>query len=513
MSKFGYLNQNNPLIIGQHEAQEMLNCRLDRGYLEFGSFPVEETNGRYLILPNQKEVKIDADFYNSGYVKWRKKGSSDAWVRLGIKTPGEVSTPIPNIIVDVITPLSAYPFAPEVGKHFYAITLYDPDTFEESPAVFKEIEYTEADAAADKRIGFTDFVDLTSVYGSTRPNLEWRFYRMPFGGEEYLLSMTQEACTTFSVGFKIFDPTTVENLGAICTTLDLVDKPLDATSLTIAFYSEKLWIATIVPPVVAGGKYTGLLYYSKTSSWHEFPATFFFSFPDRVIGLTPYGETLLIQTEGKSYVLYGNNEDNFILRPVDYDFTGMAQNSGRAANGLAYTLAAKKTEDSYYQGTGILAFNGRSVVDISAKVFKTLPQYLYVGSQCAKNAMLENRFYVFEFWQKTESTWHSPKKLIYDTYLEGFCLANDYQATFVYRTKEFKAADKNVQFYKRLFVRGKGEFTVELLGDGQLITLLNYNLSSLDTVYFNVKPNRYVTFSIRFTGNQGAEIHDWGIDE
>ena len=519
MNKFGYLNQNNPINIGGNEAQEMVNCRLDRGYLEFGSFPIDSnkpTPGRYLVLPNQREVKIDADFYNSGYVKWRKQGSSDAWSRIGIKTPGaDPAVVVPNVIVDTVSNPGAIPFKPEVGRHFYAITLYDPDTFEESPAVLDDVEYTAADETADKRILFAGFDDLTSIYGATRPNLVWRFYRMPINGDEYLLTTTQAACTTFSVGYKLPDSTTDDVLGQMCNTLTLVDIPLDSLSMSIEFYADKLWIAASVAPGVTGGKYTGILYYSKSGAWNEFAATSFFSFPDRIVGITPCNETLVIQTEGRSYVLYGDTDESFILKPIDYEFPGLAHNSGRAINGLGYFLAARKdpNDTTINQGIGILAFNGRSVVDISQNIYKELPKYLFYGSRAARNAVTENRFYVVELTEKTGSTWHSPTKIVYDSFMQGFCLARDYLTTFTYRTKEFRADGKPVQFYKRLFVRGKGEFTVELLGDGELVTILNYNLAALETVYFNVKPYRYETLSIRFTGKSGAEIHDWGIND
>ena len=515
MSKFGYLNQNNPIFIGQNEAQEMVNCRIDKGILEFGSFPIDSANptpGRYLVLPNQREVKIDESFYNSGYVRWRKQGSSDAWSRIGIQKPGvNPAVVVPNVIVDTVGLVA---FKPEVGRHFYAITLYDPDTYEESPAVLDEVEYTEADSTADKRILFAGFADLSTVYPS-RPNLEWRFYRMPFGGEEYLLSMTWAACTTFSAEFKLPDAITNENLGSMCNTLELVDAPLEALSMSIELYADKLWIAAAVAPAVPGGKHTGILYYSRTGVWNGFEAAGFFAFPDRIVGITPCNETLVVQTEGKSYVIYGDDKSNFIRKPIDYEFPGLAHNSGRAINGLGYFLAARKdpNDPTINQALGILAFNSRNVTDVSAKISKELPKYLFIGSRAAKNAVMDNRFYIVEVTEKTGSTWHSPTKIVYDTFEKGFCLGRDYLTTFTYRTKEFKAESKAVQFYKRLFVRGKGEFTVELLGDGQLITLLNYNLANLDTVHFNVKPNRYTTFSIRFSGKQGTEIHDWGIDD
>jgi hypothetical protein len=84
---------------------------------------------------------------------------------------------------------------------------------------------------------------------------------------------------------------------------------------------------------------------------------------------------------------------------------------------------------------------------------------------------------------------------------------------FKWRSKEFHVDGRydGIQFHKRLFVRGKGKFTVELLGDGQLVTIYGFNLASVATEFFQVKSTRYTTFSIRFVGEKGAQIHDWGV--
>ena len=101
--------------------------------------------------------------------------------------------------------------------------------------------------------------------------------------------------------------------------------------------------------------------------------------------------------------------------------------------------------------------------------------------------------------------------VVYDAVLRGF-YTYDSIPLFKWRSKEFHVDGRydGVQFNKRLYVRGKGKFTVELLGDGQLVTVYGFDLAAVATEFFTVKSTRYTTFSLRFVGEQGAQIHDWG---
>lgn len=60
MSKsFGYLNEGNPLTIRDNEAQEMVNCAVERGWIEYKDYPVP--TGLYDCVPN-REVKLPDDY-------------------------------------------------------------------------------------------------------------------------------------------------------------------------------------------------------------------------------------------------------------------------------------------------------------------------------------------------------------------------------------------------------------------------------------------------------------------
>lgn len=52
---FGYLNEGNPLTIRDNEAQEMVNCAIERGWIEYKEYPV--SNVLYDCVPN-REVKL-----------------------------------------------------------------------------------------------------------------------------------------------------------------------------------------------------------------------------------------------------------------------------------------------------------------------------------------------------------------------------------------------------------------------------------------------------------------------
>lgn len=65
---FGYLNQNNPMTIGDTEAQEMINCSIEHGWIEYRQYPVFDSKdicvpNRMAKLPNKAELKINATEY------------------------------------------------------------------------------------------------------------------------------------------------------------------------------------------------------------------------------------------------------------------------------------------------------------------------------------------------------------------------------------------------------------------------------------------------------------------
>lgn len=158
MTKFGYLNEGNPFSIGESESQEMANCRIERGFIEYSDFQIpqglyDSTPGRSVTLPNGKEVVVDVtnslfgDHSYAGRGRVMIKKPTGAFERLGIKQP-EVyqglssydpigdGTDYSNAIGSVTT---------QAGKYTYNITLkqagspldYDADF------VFRYVELNE----------------------------------------------------------------------------------------------------------------------------------------------------------------------------------------------------------------------------------------------------------------------------------------------------------------------------------------------------------------------------------
>ncbi len=134
MAGFGYLNEGNPFNIGDTESQEMYNCRIERGFIEYSEFEVpqglyDSTPGRSVTLPNGKEVVIDvtgalaADQSYAGRGTLRVK-NGETFSRFGIAQPGVYSglstyrpvynTDYKNITGSILT---------QSGKYTYTIQL------------------------------------------------------------------------------------------------------------------------------------------------------------------------------------------------------------------------------------------------------------------------------------------------------------------------------------------------------------------------------------------------------
>jgi hypothetical protein len=66
-----------------------------------------------------------------------------------------------------------------------------------------------------------------------------------------------------------------------------------------------------------------------------------------------------------------------------------------------------------------------------------------------------------------------------------------------------------------MFVRGLGNFTVELYGDGVKIDEIAFNISGTQprTEDFTVPPFRCNYFSYRFIGQANAKIYEFGRKE
>lgn len=134
MAGFGYLNEGNPFAIGDTESQEMYNCRVERGFIQYSEFEVpqglyDSTPGRSVTLPNGKEIVVDitgalpAEQNYAGKGRLRVK-SGETFSRLGIAQPGVYSglsiyqplydTDYKNVTGSILT---------QSGKYTYTIQL------------------------------------------------------------------------------------------------------------------------------------------------------------------------------------------------------------------------------------------------------------------------------------------------------------------------------------------------------------------------------------------------------
>lgn len=134
MAGFGYLNEGNPFTIGDTESQEMYNCRVERGFIQYSEFEVpqglyDSTPGRSVTLPNGKEVVVDVtdalpvDENYAGRGRLRVK-SGETFSRFGIAQPGVYSglsiyqpvynTDYKNVTGGILT---------QSGKYTYTIQL------------------------------------------------------------------------------------------------------------------------------------------------------------------------------------------------------------------------------------------------------------------------------------------------------------------------------------------------------------------------------------------------------
>lgn len=108
MSKsFGYLNEGNPLTIRDNEAQIMVNCAVERGWIEYKAYPVP--TGLYDCVPNREVtlpddygtllriVNDDNSYAKNGHVRMIRKYDNAA-VRFGIDMPSSFHPSVAYVV-------------------------------------------------------------------------------------------------------------------------------------------------------------------------------------------------------------------------------------------------------------------------------------------------------------------------------------------------------------------------------------------------------------------------------
>ncbi len=526
---FGYLNLGNPKRIGDTEAQEMKNCRIDQGYLEYATFETNQLNCRSVLLPNGKTVTQG----DNEWPKWASAGSTPA--KFGIDKPDSIvndpnnpSTIISRLPTVAAAAYGSQPYA--AGSYTYGVTLYDPATGEESmPALIPLV------IGANEVAEFTDFPAVNDIFPG-RSGLQWLIYRMPLGGSELLLVNHATVISANAVYAGPYQDTIEDyNLGQICDSEDNGVEALRSNGTSIIFFNDMLFI---------GG--SNRIRFSKQGKWWAFPPENELNMPTRgsswaFRGFAIINETLVMFGDAGISVLYGDNVNNFAVKPVDFETVeeeAVIINSPKAVSGLVL-FPTFEAEPLIHNGVNLgnanylrsyLAFDGSRIRNISEKIKNLVlvynapvsPAGVSLGA-ITEQGITESRFLAFKFLDITatlaaaanpadikpgEIVWLS---LVLDTHAMGWSTADD-SGKFYYRTKEF-SQPRQVQFHKTIWVEAEGEFTIEVYGDNKLVSSILYNLTVKEMIYLNIKPRRYSSFSFRFIGEPGCKIYDYGVDE
>ena len=514
MAGFNYVNENNPISIGDNEAQTMINARIDRGYLEYFEYDVDEDSPvphRRTFLPDGREVKIipnlntpEGQWTEDGMVMWKKASETNYYSPNCEITPEMIANGFNNWDVSV----AAYTGNTEIyipqaaGQYFYCATITDNRTnVESAPFYFPYVEVTETDVEQKNGIRF-----VMQHVRDLDDNYTIKIYRMPIGGTSWFLVFDHSGFITNDPSGEIrFDPKPDEYLTEACETTELTSSPFrlnSARSLTL--FDDKLWVAfKDYDQSNEGNRPFGLLYFSRTGDYAQFPATNFFTFPDPVVGLATYDQQLIVLTEKELYYIYGD-PDEYSMKLIDYKFNGIVQNSGQALGSYAYFMACDDVTEQT-KPKGLFMFNGSVVAEISQKINKEFP-----STATLKNWVLDNRYFIFELL----NTDNDAVRIVYDTMANGFCMVNKTVHGFRYRTKEFSVLPNGKTHMKKICIRAKGAFIVYVVADGKKVLTKHRRTSDKPfDHYLYVKPNRASSFSFVFEGTEGTEIYDWSVVE
>ena len=534
---FGYLNLNNPTLIGPTEAQEAMNCRVDHGYLEFQEWAIDETINRIGKDLAGRELYINTA--SSPYPAFPSPGF--LYRRMSTVVDDCIGSPAPSYLTLAPDPwnigsgagnhpriynnAAGAQYYPQ-GVYDYALTLYNPDTGEEGLAY----------SPITRTIGANEALDLSAFPASgvnfpAKTNLKWRLYRKPLGGSEYLRVMTLYNTATAAnvTDFPAFtalagpfqDRVDDEDLGEACEAFDnwIPDVFPFARLFSIwTVHNEKLFFVQDIKTVAGPGssefsdKSSGgyAIYFSKTGEFGAVPADNVFFFNSKPVGMFTLNEALVIVTEEKIWILYGQDETDFQLKPVqDSKIGGIG---GYSAAVLLDTLIflGKNPDPLSPQadGNGIFAFIGNGIQRISYKVdtlFPIQPFNLGAGNPLFFGAGVhEDRF-----WIVRHSLAGVNRYLVFDWPAKGFLTGSVEPTTFSYRTKEVEDKLPINTRNKRFEVEGEGEFDVEYWGDNVLLSTEPFNVAGRQTAWFDVSPVQVRTFSLRFVGKPGAKIYGY----
>jgi hypothetical protein len=512
---FGYLNLNDPTKIQNNEAQEAKNCRVDRGYLEYQAWSIDEKINREIKDFEGRRIYIDPSLHPSSSGAYPDFGwlvrvlSGGAQDIVGVPAaqfiPGWAIGTTPSATA-VAYGSQPYP----VGTYEYAITLYDPTTFEESVASI----LTRA-VGVNEVIEFAGFPAASGLsVMAAKTGVQWRIYRRPIGGSEFLLTLSGATLQAYAANAGPHQDITADaDLGVACDSFENNTPEILAANRRfriIAEHNSKLWFTRMVTPTFEPGSLIlagqdQVIYYSRTNKLGAIPEDNYFLFQDEIVNALTLSEAMVIITAGGVYVVYGQDENDFLGKRINDSGVGGVRFGAAVVGNNLYFLGSSAKAPTI--GAGIYALAGNELRKMSGPIEPRFPVTHYdlgAGKPSAFGAgAIEDRFFVVRHGSTSGNGF-----IVFDTQAPGFLEGNS-SGVFSWRSKEFGRPGPWDDM-RRAFVRGIGQYRVELYGDGEKIDEIDFSHGAITTEDFTVPGTRHNYFSFRIIGQPGAKVYEFG---
>lgn len=520
---FGYLNLNDPTKIGENESQEAKNLRLDRGYLEYQEFDIDETVNRLDKDINNLDIFLDSSeipagssvspINQQGYLKRRLTAPrADIVGTPAVPTLAEYSGGVGADKPDLSVVAHGSQIFPP-GETDYVITIYNPETNEES-----EGARWVRTVGLNQTVQFSDFpamsagVPLFPTIFAEKTQAEFRIYRRPAGGAEFLRTLSDVTISAYNSNpGPYLDVTPDSELGEPCPTFNpLVVAPFyfpqDRLFSIFTVHNSRLWFKQDEKrPASPGLDSAGsVLYYSKPYIYGEIPIDNFFAFNSPIVSLHSIDEALVVVCKENVFVIYGDSDKDFVVKQAtDSNIGGVGGFASASIGNALCFLASDKTDRS--KGNGLFLTVGGLIRKVSFQVDKLFPVAPYesgVPFDVFGAGSVDDRFFVVRY--------AGGQRLVYDILSQGFLQGSD-DNTFSYRSKEFGRPGLWDDM-RRAFVRGVGDFKLELYYDGIKEDEIEFSIPGTMpmTEDFTVPGLRANYFSYRFIGQQNAKIFEFG---
>lgn len=494
---FGYLNLNDPTKIENNESQEAVNLRLDKGYLEYSSWTVQQDTNRLTKDTNGKELFIDSTFPNPGAIK--RKNSSSVFVKLGMYNE-EFASAAWNPGDSVGDSPEFTPAASTDNKSYYALTIYDPDENEESWPYFWEHENGVA-------FEMKNLPGIKTLH-PTRVNAEWRLYRRPLGGSQYLRVYITPAPAYDDLATNRVDGKSDSELGEPLGTVDTYPPNMFGYSeqfSNIIVHNSRLWFVRYNTTKTTGKFDTEAgyaLYFSKPYIPGEVPVLNYFLFESRITNIFSFNEQLLVLTVEGIFVIYGDSATDFVVKEIGSSKIGAAGLYSAESLGSA-VMFVSSLKTNRIKLSSIFMIENNQLRKISDNITSVIPTS-FTAVPYGTNTV-EDRFILIKL---------SGITFVYDAAVGGFVLGGVGTSNFSYKSKEFGRPGwwENA---RRMFVRATGTFFVTIWIDGVFVDTISFDIAGTQPVTedFTIPPYRGNYFAYSFDCQPNAKIYEFGRKE